>query len=68
MMRPTLTHPAKRRVTSWKLLAEASAILDSSFDYEATLRHVAGLTVPTVADICSIMLVDERGNPQYTAG
>jgi len=42
-------------------LAQASAALASSLDYEATLRTVARLAVPHIADWCSVHVVDERG-------
>jgi signal transduction histidine kinase len=41
-------------------LAEASTRLASSLDYEVTLRNVAELAVPTLADACTVdMLVDD---------
>lgn len=46
----------------WAFLAEASAILGSSLDYETTLSSVARLAVPTLADWCSVDVVDEEGN------
>jgi K+-sensing histidine kinase KdpD/CheY-like chemotaxis protein len=49
---------AQRRTA---LLAEASATLAASLDYEATLQRVAGLAVPGIADWCVIDLVDETG-------
>ncbi len=39
-------------------LAEASALLASSLDYETTLAHVARLTVPGLADWCAVDLLD----------
>ncbi len=42
-------------------LAEASAVLASSLDYEATLASVARLGVPRLADWCSVYVVDETG-------
>jgi signal transduction histidine kinase/ActR/RegA family two-component response regulator len=48
-------------------LAEASAALGSSLDYEATLRTVAELAVPQVADWCVVDIVDEHGNIQRLA-
>jgi len=39
-------------------LAQASAILSSTLDYEATLSSLAQLCVPYLADWCSIDLVD----------
>jgi PAS domain S-box-containing protein len=42
-------------------LAEASATLASSLDYEATLRAVANLVVSEFADWCSVDIVDDGG-------
>ncbi|HEY1697599.1 MAG TPA: PAS domain S-box protein [Polyangiaceae bacterium] len=39
-------------------LADASAALADSLDYEATLRKVAALAVPQIADWCAVDLVD----------
>ena len=39
-------------------LADASALLDASLDYQATLARVPRLAVPTLADLC---IVDLRG-------
>ena len=49
---------AQRR---WAFLAEAGAILSSSLDYETTLRSVARLAVPTLADWCSVDIVGDDG-------
>ena len=43
--------------TSRRLLAEASGLLASSLDFEATLQSVAHLAVPTFADYCIVDLV-----------
>ena len=40
-------------------LAEASAELASSLDYESTLRNVAELAVPALADWCAISLAQD---------
>ena len=48
-------------------LAEASAALGSSLDYEATLRTVAELAVPHIADWCAVDIVDEQGRVQRLA-
>jgi PAS domain S-box-containing protein len=45
----------------YRFLAESGKALASSLDYDKTLRNVARLTVPTVADYCQIYLLDERG-------
>jgi PAS domain S-box-containing protein len=43
-------------------LAEASALLASSLDYETTLQRVAHLAVPHIADWCTVHVV-ENGVP-----
>lgn len=43
------------------LLVETGATLSSSLDLATTMRRVAQLTVPTLADLCVIDLQDERG-------
>jgi len=48
-------------------LADASAALASSLDYEATLRTVANLAVPHIADWCAVDIVDEQGHVQRLA-
>lgn len=40
-------------------LAEASRILASSLDYQRTLRNVAALAVPDIADWCAVDLVED---------
>jgi PAS domain S-box-containing protein len=47
-----------------RFLARATETLMSSLDYEETLRNVAWLAVPEVADWCAVELVDERGSRQ----
>lgn len=42
-------------------LAQASALLGTSLDYEQTLRNVAALAVPTLADWCGVDLLDATG-------
>jgi PAS domain S-box-containing protein len=44
-----------------KFLAEASTLLASSLDYEATLAQVAQLTVPEMADWCAVDMLGEEG-------
>ncbi len=48
-------------------LAEASAALASSLDYEQTLRNVAELAVPDIADWCAVDLIDEDGDRKTVA-
>ncbi len=50
-----------------RFLARASEILMSSLDYEETLRNVAWLAVPEIADWCAVELVDDRGSRQRVA-
>jgi signal transduction histidine kinase len=44
-------------------LAEASALLAASLDFEATLRAVARLALPTFGDQCAVALLDEERAP-----
>ena len=55
---------ARERAT---FLAEASTALSASLDYEATLRSVAQLAVPTIADWCAVDILDDNGNLQRLA-
>jgi PAS domain S-box-containing protein len=48
-------------------LAEASAVLGSSLDYEATLARVAQLAVPELADWCVVDLAAEGGGVRRVA-
>jgi len=48
----------QRRVA---VLAEAGALLSTSLDDEATLRSVARLVVPEIADWCAVDLVEPSG-------
>ena len=43
-------------------LARASAALAASLDVEATVQQVAELTVPAIADYCSVHLLDPDGS------
>jgi len=52
---------AKRANLRTELLARVGAVLASSLDYEQTLRNVAGLAVPQIADWCAVDLFDEEG-------
>ena len=47
-----------------RFMARASETLMSSLDYEQTLRNVAWLAVPEIADWCTVELVDELGARQ----
>jgi PAS domain S-box-containing protein len=50
-----------RRVDAAELLVEAGAALAGSLDPQTTMREVARLTVPRLADLCVIDLLDEEG-------
>jgi PAS domain S-box-containing protein len=50
-----------------RFMANASETLMSSLDYEETLRNVAWLAVPEIADWCAVELIDERGERQRIA-
>jgi hypothetical protein len=48
--------------------AEANATLASSLDYTLTLRNLARLIVPTLADWCAIHVASEQGPLQFVSG
>ncbi len=48
-------------------LAEASALLTASLDYEATLSSLARLTVPRVGDYCILYEIDESREVRQVA-
>ncbi len=54
----------KRHVARNEFLVKAGEALIASLDYEATLATVARLTVPHLADWCSVKLVDGDGLKQ----
>ena len=49
----------KRTEENAQFLAEATRVLASSLDYEQTLRSVARLAVPCLADLCVIDLAED---------
>jgi signal transduction histidine kinase len=55
---------ARRRLA---FLAEASAHLANSLDYEVTLRRVARLAVPELADWCVVDTLDDDGSIRLLA-
>lgn len=57
----------KRAERHAAFLAEVSAVLASSLDYEQTLRNVAELAVPDVVDWCAVDLIDEDGDRRPVA-
>jgi serine phosphatase RsbU (regulator of sigma subunit) len=50
-----------------RVLAESGRLLVSSLDYQQTLRNVANLAVPALADWCTVDLVDERLHREHVA-
>jgi serine phosphatase RsbU (regulator of sigma subunit) len=44
-----------------RLLAESGRMLVSSLDYEVTLRNVAEVAIPELADWCAVDLIGEHG-------
>ena len=50
-----------------QFLSEASIVLSSSLDYEATLQSVARLAVPFLADWCAVDVLDEHGSLRRVA-
>ncbi len=48
-------------------LAEVSAVLANSLDYETTLKSVANLAVPQIADWCTVDLVETDGTIRQLA-
>ncbi|QRK10735.1 GAF domain-containing protein [Archangium violaceum] len=51
----------RRLEDNLRFLAQASEMLAASLDYESTLRRVASLAVPVLADWCSVDMVEEQG-------
>jgi signal transduction histidine kinase len=50
-----------------RFLADVGEALASSLDYETTLKTVANLAVPDIADWCAVDIVDDEGNLQRLA-
>jgi signal transduction histidine kinase len=50
-----------RAEAALRFLAEVSATLGESLDYALTIKRVIRLAIPTVADWCTIDLLDEAG-------
>jgi PAS domain S-box-containing protein len=55
---------ARRRAT---FLARASELLESSLDYETTLRNIAQIVVPEIVDWCVIHVLDDAGELKLVA-
>lgn len=72
--RPVATVTIIEDITTEKLielrerfLARATETLMESIDYEETLRNVAWLAVPEIADWCAVDLLDDSGRRQRIA-
>jgi PAS domain S-box-containing protein len=52
---------ARQRRENQRFLGRATELLGSSLDYEETIRRVAELAVPRIADWCVAEVVDEAG-------
>src|SRR5436190_10116619 len=48
-------------------LADASNVLAGSLDYEETLRNLAALVVPRIADFCMVLAAEEGGGLRQVA-
>jgi len=48
-------------------LADASNVLAGSLDYEETLRNLATLVVPRIADFCIVLAAEENGSTRQVA-
>jgi len=57
----------RQRSTSRRFLADAGTLLGSSLDYVSTLRNLARLAVPTLADWCTVDLLDSAGEIERVA-
>jgi len=58
-----------RRAEEWRsFVSEASVVLASSFDYEATLTQVAKCAVASLADRCFVDIVQPEGTIRRLAG
>jgi PAS domain S-box-containing protein len=57
----------RQAATHNAFLAEVSAVLASSLDYEETIARVAELAVPRIADWCSVDLIGDDGEPHQVA-
>jgi PAS domain S-box-containing protein len=58
---------SKRASLRMEFLARVGQVLASSLDYQQTLRNVAGLAVPGIADWCALDLFDEEGEREPVA-
>jgi PAS domain S-box-containing protein len=57
----------RRSEQAWQFLADASAALAASLDYQATLKQVAELAVPTIADWSAVDILTPDGSLERLA-
>jgi PAS domain S-box-containing protein len=57
----------RRAEQAWQFLAEASAALGASLDYQETLAQVASLAVPRIADWCGVDILGADGELEQLA-
>ena len=59
---------SRRRTMRLEFLAQTTnQVLASSLDYQETLRNVAGLAVPQIADWCAVDLFNDEGGRESVA-
>jgi serine phosphatase RsbU (regulator of sigma subunit) len=51
----------ERQYEAYELLAAAGAVLDASLDPQQTMRTIAGMAIPRLAELCVIDLIREDG-------
>jgi PAS domain S-box-containing protein len=57
----------RRAEEAQRFLTEASGVIASSLEYETTLRSVARMAVPTLADWCSVDVLEDDSTPKRLA-
>jgi len=57
----------RRTEQAWQFLADASVVLGASLDYQTTLKQVAELAVPTIADWSTVDVMAPDGSLQQLA-
>jgi PAS domain S-box-containing protein len=58
---------SRRTEQAWQFLAQASAALGASLDYQETLAQVANLAVPRIADWCGVDILSAEGKLEQLA-
>ncbi|MFN8636238.1 MAG: ATP-binding protein [Chloroflexota bacterium] len=59
ILRDVTTYRRAETLLHARFLADASAVLASSLDYEATLQQVARLAIPALGDWCTVYMLSE---------